>query len=82
MQGPHKKCVKKIAGRALRNEIGVTNVWFNLYPVGPTNDRDLFTAVTYFILALDAIFSLIRLHPFPFSIWRRCPRRRTDEEQS
>jgi hypothetical protein len=36
-KGPHKKSVKKIVGRALRNEIDVTEVWKCSYPVGPTN---------------------------------------------
>ena len=36
MGRPHKKCVKKIVGRALRNEIDVTEVCKYSYSVSPT----------------------------------------------
>jgi hypothetical protein len=54
---PHKKSVKKILCRALRNEIDVTNAWNYFYPVSSTNAGVYSKAVTYFILDLHTIFS-------------------------
>ena len=58
IERPHKKSVKKIVGRALRNEIDVTEVWSYSYPVSRTTARTYPGVVTYFILDLHTIFSL------------------------
>ena len=78
---PHKKSVKKIVGRALRNEIDVTQVWSGSWSVSPTVAGFYSHVVTYFILDLHTIFSLFLCSlDFLFLFYQE--KRKTKHEQS
>jgi hypothetical protein len=51
-----EKALRKLAGRALRNEIDVTEVWFFSLFVSPPKAQVYSPVVTYFILACSANF--------------------------